>query len=135
VPTDWLPKERLEGVRLIVAAVPVPESPTVCGLPLALSAMLTEAARLPLAEGVKVTLIVHFTPGATELPQLLLWAKSPAFAPVNLRLVMVNVALPLLVKVTAWATLVVPTGWFPKERLVEERLTTGIAPVPERPIA
>ena len=51
--------------------MPVPDRPTVWGLPLALSAMLTEAARLPLAEGVKVTLIVQFPPAATELPQLL----------------------------------------------------------------
>jgi hypothetical protein len=34
--------------------------------------MLTEAVRLPLAEGVNVTLIVQFPPAATELPQLLL---------------------------------------------------------------
>jgi hypothetical protein len=36
-----------------------------------LSVILTEAARLPLAEGVNVTLIVHFPPAATELPQVL----------------------------------------------------------------
>ena len=62
--------------------------------------MLIEAARLPLAVGLKVTLIVQFPPAATELPQLLLWAKSPAFVPVIARLVMLNVALPLLVRVT-----------------------------------
>jgi hypothetical protein len=28
--------------------------------------------------------------------------------------------------------LVVPTGWFPKERLVGERPSTGAVPVPER---
>jgi hypothetical protein len=33
--------------------------------------MLTEAARLPLAEGVNVTLILQFPPAATELPQVL----------------------------------------------------------------
>jgi hypothetical protein len=62
--------------------------------------MLIEAVRLPLAVGVNLTLIVQFPPAATELPQLLLWAKSPAFVPVIARLVMLNVALPLLVRVT-----------------------------------
>jgi hypothetical protein len=33
--------------------------------------MLTEAVRLPLAVGVKVTLIVQLAPAATELPQAL----------------------------------------------------------------
>jgi hypothetical protein len=50
--------------------------------------------------GLKVTLIVHLPLAATELPQSLLWAKSPAFVPVIARLVMLNVALPLLVRVT-----------------------------------
>ena len=41
------------GERLTRAAVgvPLPERLTVCGLPLALSVMLTEAVRLPLAAG------------------------------------------------------------------------------------
>jgi hypothetical protein len=69
--TDWLPKERLVGERLAVAEVPVPERLTVWGLPVALSVILTEADRLPVAFGSKVRLIVQFAPGATELPQLL----------------------------------------------------------------
>ena len=67
--------------------------------------MLIEAVRLPLAEGVKVTLIVQFPPAATELPHVLLWAKSLALAPVIRKLVMVNVALPLFVRVTVCAVL------------------------------
>jgi hypothetical protein len=62
--------------------------------------MLTQAVRLPPAEGLKVTLIVQLLPAATELPQLLLWAKSLALVPVIARLVILNVALPLLVRVT-----------------------------------
>jgi hypothetical protein len=62
--------------------------------------MLTEAISLPLAVGVKVTLIVQLAPAATELPQVVAWAKALALAPVMARLVMLNVALPLLVKVT-----------------------------------
>jgi hypothetical protein len=62
--------------------------------------MLTEAVRLPLAEGVNVTLIVQFPPAATELPQLLVCEKSPAFVPVIATLVMLNTVLPPLVRVT-----------------------------------
>ena len=70
--TAWLPKARLVGERLATAAVPVPERLTICGLPLALSVMLTEAVRLPLAAGLNVTLIVQLAPAATELPHVLL---------------------------------------------------------------
>ena len=70
-PRDWFPKERLAGERLTTGAVPVPVRATVWGLPVALSVRESEAARLPLAEGVKVTLIVQLAPAATELPQLL----------------------------------------------------------------
>jgi len=71
ISTAWLPKARLVGERPSTGAVPVPKRLTVCGLPLALSVMLTAAVRLPLAEGMNVTLIVQLAPGATELPQVL----------------------------------------------------------------
>jgi hypothetical protein len=100
VPTDWLAKVRLVGERLGAGAVPVPERATVWGLPLALSVMLTEAERLPLAVGVKVTLIVQLLLAATELPQVLVWAKSLALAPVIARLVMLKAAVPVLLRVT-----------------------------------
>jgi hypothetical protein len=80
--------------------VPVPERATVWGLPLALSVILSEAARLPLAVGVKVTLIVQFAAAVTELPQVLVWAKSLALAPVIARLVMLKAAVPVLLRVT-----------------------------------
>ncbi len=44
--------------------MPVPVKLMVCGLPAALSAMETEAVRVPVAVGVKVTLRVHFAPAA-----------------------------------------------------------------------
>jgi hypothetical protein len=62
--------------------------------------MLTEAVSLPLAVGVNVTLIVQWAPAASELPQVLVWAKALALAPVIATLVMLNVALPSLVRVT-----------------------------------
>jgi len=38
-----------------------------------------------------------------------------------------------LLRVTVWAALVVPSAWFPKERLVEERLAAAAALVTEKP--
>jgi len=49
----------------------VPVRLTVCGLPVALSVMVTEAVRLPGAVGVNVTLMVQLLPANTELPQVL----------------------------------------------------------------
>jgi hypothetical protein len=54
VPTDWLLKLRLVGVRL--TPVPTPVRITVWGLPPALSLMLIEALRGPGPVGLKVTL-------------------------------------------------------------------------------
>ncbi len=126
-PTDWFPKARLVGERLATRAVlaPVPERLTVWGLPLALSAMRRVAVRAPLAEGVKVTLTVQLPPAATELPQVLVWAKSPALVPVKARLVTLKAALPELVRVTVCAVLVEPTARLAKVRLVGERLMRG----------
>jgi len=81
-------------------AIPVPLSATVCGLPAALSVILTDAVRLPVAEGVKVKLTVQLALGATELPQVLVRTKSAALGPVTVTLAIFKVALPLLVKVT-----------------------------------
>ena len=111
-PTDGTVKVRLSGERLTAGAVlaPVPVKPTVCGLPTALSEMLIVPLRVPVAVGVKVTLIVQLAPAASELPQLSVCAKSPAFVPVTARLVMLKRALPLLDKVTVCARLDVSRG-------------------------
>ena len=101
VPTDGLPKVRLEGETLTPDAAPVPERLTACGLPVALSEMASDAARPPLEEGVKVTLMVQLVLAATLEPQLLVWAKSLAFEPVTEMPVMFRAALPVLVRVRA----------------------------------
>ena len=126
LPTAWLPKARLVGERLTTAAVPVPERLTLCGLPRALSVMLSEAVRLPLAEGVNVTLIVQWAPAASDLPQVLVSAKLLPLVPVRARLVMLKAALPVFLRVTVCAVLVVPTCWLPKARLVG---LTAVAPL------
>ena len=96
-----MPKAKLEGEILIVAPVlvPVPVRLTVCGLPVALSVRVTAAVRVPLATGLKVTLIVQLAPAATELPHVLVWAKSAGFMPASARLVRVKAALPVLFRV------------------------------------
>ena len=60
--------------------------------------------------GLKVTLIVQLVAAASELPQLLVSAKSPLLVPVMLMLLMVKVALPELLSVTVLAAPVVPTA-------------------------
>ena len=96
-----MPKARLVGETLAIMDVPVPERLTDWGLPVALSAMARAAARLPAAEGVKVTLMVQLAPAASELPQLLVWAKSLALVPKTAMLVMLKAELPELLRVTA----------------------------------
>jgi len=75
----------------------VPLSATCCGLPLALSLILSAPVRLPEAVGVKVRLMVQLALTARLAGQLLLCAKSPLLA----RPLILNAALPLLVSTTA----------------------------------
>ena len=113
---------------------PVPEIATDCGLPAALSAIETEALRDPEAVGVNVTLMAQLAPAARVLPQVFVCAKSPAFAPVMLMLLMVSSAEPLLVSVIGCAALV--EFWFcvAKVRVAGDRDTVGRIPVPLRVI-
>jgi hypothetical protein len=110
VPRFWLLNVRLVGAAPAKGALPVPVRLTVWGLLVALSAIVKEAVRAPGPVGVKVTLIVQVPPGATELPQVLVAAKSPAFVPVIWWLVMVKGAFPALFNVRVWDPLVDPTG-------------------------
>ena len=76
----------------------------VCGLPLALSVIVTAPLRDPLVAGVNVTLMAQVPLAASVAGlagQVLVWAKSPLFAPVTAMLVMARAALPVLVSVTA----------------------------------
>jgi hypothetical protein len=50
-------------------ATPVPERVTVCGLPPALSVMVSDALTVPGEEGVNVTLIGQLAPAARPVPQ------------------------------------------------------------------
>jgi hypothetical protein len=100
-PTDWFPNATLDGDTTTPVETPVPERLTDWGLPAALSVMARAAERLPPTVGLKVTLMVHLAPAATEVPQLLDWAKSLALTPKSAMLVTLKAALPELVRVTA----------------------------------
>jgi hypothetical protein len=132
VPRFWLLKVRLVVVTPAMGALHVPVRFTVCGLPPALSVMLTEAVRLPRATGVNVTLIVQLPFTATEVPHVLVTPKLPASVPVAPMLVMAKLVFPVLVRVTDCAALVVPGFGLVKVRIPVERLTAGPVPVPIR---
>lgn len=112
LPTLTLPKLRLVGETLTVAEpevdeAPVPERGIDCGLFVALSEIVTVPVRVPVAVGVKLTLMVQFAPAATVLPQVPVPPKAKS--PLIVRLLMVSEALPVLVRVTVLAALVVLT--------------------------
>ena len=112
----------------VMCTIPVPLRLTVWGLPAPLSVTLNVPLRGPDAEGVKVTLILQLPPAANVVPQLLVCAKSPlAEMPV-----MVSGPVPLFVRVTVCAALVVPMFCPAKVRLVGDRPAEGTVPVPLR---
>jgi hypothetical protein len=79
----------------------VPDRLTACGLPLALSVMLSEAEQAPMIEGVNRTAIVQLPPAANDEPQVVTSVKSVALVPVKATLEMLKLAPPVLVRVMA----------------------------------
>jgi hypothetical protein len=94
--------------------------------------MIMLAARLPAAVGVNVTPIVQLPLTATELPQVLVSAKSLALEPVKATPLTVRAALPVLLSVTLCAALVEPKARLLKVRLLTDTLARGAEPVPVR---
>jgi hypothetical protein len=124
-----------------VKSHPVPVSGTVCGLPPALSVIVSVPVRAPSAVGANVTLIVQvFDPavagnvagliGQAPAP-VLVAAKSPEAAIV----LIVNGPNPVFVSVTVFAALVVVSICPPKARFAGASPTPGAVadPVPLRP--
>lgn len=103
VPTVCGPKVRLVGENC--AAVEVPVIVTVC-VP-ALSVIVSVAVRLLMFDGVKVTLMLQLLVAANVVPQLLVWAKSVAFAPEKAKLLIVSAVAVPFVRITFCAALVV----------------------------
>jgi hypothetical protein len=135
VPTFWLPNVSEPGVSL-GSAVPVPVKLTVCGLPAALSVMLTLPLRVPMAVGRNVTLRLQlpFTARVAGLKgQLCVSLKSPAFAPPTTRLVILKGALPPFVSVTPCAGLLLFTSWPLNVSMVGASPTAAAIPLPLTP--
>ena len=135
---SW-PNERLDGERLATGiGVTDPLRLTLCGLPLALSATVSEALREPVAVGVNVMLIAQVAPASTLAPQLFVCAKSPAFAPPSPMLEMLSPALPVFWSVMTWAELAVPTLGELNVSADADRFTagsgTGEGPPPPPPL-
>src|SRR5690348_2228845 len=110
IPRTWFPNESDCGDGVTGgpgAAVPVPDSATVCGVPDASSVIVSDAARAPVAVGLKVTVAVQLAPAARLPGQVFVCAKSPAFAPVSAMLLIVKANAPVFVSVTACPALVV----------------------------
>ena len=93
----------------------------------------TAAVRAPAAAGVNVTVMLHVAAVASVAGlngQVLVWAKSPAFAPPSAMPVMDNGAAPVLLSVTVWAALVVPVFWAANVTVDGESDTTGAGSEP-----
>ena len=102
--------ESAPKVMVWLAAIPVPVSPIVCGLPGALSVMLKLALRAPAAVGLKLTWKVVLAPGASGIGSgLEVRVKSVGWAPVVAMLFSVRDAEPELVIVIPCAAELVPT--------------------------
>jgi hypothetical protein len=99
----------------------------------ALSVIVRDAVSGLDVDGVKATPIEQLAPAATELPQeSATSAKSAAFVPVIVRLLIFNTVSVPLVNVVIWVLLITAISWFGKERLVGDTLTVAEVPVPLR---
>ena len=129
-PTVTVPNASVLGLAARAPAVtPVPLSVTLCGLPVALSAIESVPVREPVVVGLNVTLTVQFAPAAKLVPQLFVCEKSPVVETE----VMLRLPEPLFVTVTVCAALATFTCWLPKVTLEEESETDGVGalvPVP-----
>src|SRR5580704_19455497 len=98
------------GVNVIAgaaAAAPVPVSFTVCGEPVALSAIDSEAVSAPAAVGLNSTETVQLAPTASEVVQVFAEMRNEvAFVPVRVSEVSVNAAVPEFFTVTTCAAVV-----------------------------
>ena len=117
------PKLRLGGDKVAVR-MPVPESVTVCGLPVASSVTVNVPLCGPRACGVKVALMVQLPPAGRAVPQLLVCANGP------LATMELMISVPAVLSITGSDWLVVPNAWEPKFRLGGSKVTVKL-PVPE----
>ena len=72
--------------------------------------MVTETLRAPPSVGVKFTPIEQLAPAGKLAPHVLVWEKSPLLVPAMAAPGKVRVAVPVLVRPTICAALLVPTA-------------------------
>jgi hypothetical protein len=102
-------------------SLPTPKSSTTAVPECELLTITTVPLRDPLTVGVRRTVIWHDAPTASEVPQVLVWEKSP----LEVIEVIVNAPEPELVTVLVFELLVVPTITFPKSSEDAERVACG----------
>jgi hypothetical protein len=108
----------LVGVA-VGGAIPFPTRDTLCGLSHALSLMRSTALLGPVLLGAKLRLIVQLALGATAISlQASDSAKLAVAVPVRVMLLTVKLRAPVLVMMTVWVTLRVPSSWLPKSTLL-----------------
>src|SRR3989442_6895189 len=98
--TFWFPNDGLGEGERVGGAVPVPDTPEIWGLLLALSVTANVALRDPVAVGVNVTLIVQFALAAKVdalMVELLDCPKSSEVVPVK-PLLLTLIAVPLMLE-------------------------------------
>jgi hypothetical protein len=84
---------KFTGEGDIVISVPLPLSARTCGLPQASSITVIVALRFPRADGVNVTVIVHFVPTASDVPHVFdVIEKSVLLVPPSMMLLIVSAA-------------------------------------------
>lgn len=116
-------------VTVDVDAVPVPLRPTVCGDPVALSAIDSEALRAPVAAGLNSTDTVQLAPAASEAAHVFAEIRNePGFVPVSVSEVSVTAVVPVFFTVTICAAVVELTG-------VEAKVSDGGVTETVRPVA
>ena len=103
----------------------MPLKVTFWGLPPPLSLTLNVPVRVPMAVGVKNTLMVQDAPTAKDEPQVWLCAKSPLVEMPE----KANAVVPWLVTVTGLELLIVPTSWAAKVRLDGDKPTNVPTPM------
>jgi len=126
VPTIWFENVKLVGLNVGAFSTPLPDSAAETAPPCELLETVREPVRTPVADGVKLTLMVQFVAAASVVPQLFVCAKSPVIVIAE----SVNGAVPVFDSVALCAGLVVPITWPLKVRMVGESTAMGAVPVP-----
>ena len=118
VPRVTLPNDvKVAGVLLKVGVPVEPERVTLEVARPAPGVNTSEALFVPAVVGVKVTLMVHLVPTASEVPQLFDCVKLAAPVPVKLKPLIGKAAVPVLFSVTLLVA-ELPVAMVPKARLI-----------------